>query len=225
MTVTTPTTPSLREVAESGGNPLRLKRIHHVEFWVGNAKQAAFFYRKAFGFSQLAYSRAGDGEPGVCVVRAGAAEGAVRALDAVRSGACGERAHPAAWGWGARHRALVEDADFAYHEAVRRGAERGGGAARSDGRAGDGAAGGGADVRGHDPFVPELHELRRSVSAGVHGGGGGGGAGGDRGGGSRGRQRRAGCDGDVVRVVLAASWASRATSRSTTRTSTRSTRR
>ena len=37
-------------------NPLKLKRIHHVEFWVGNAKQAAFFYRKGFGFSQVAYS-------------------------------------------------------------------------------------------------------------------------------------------------------------------------
>jgi len=37
-------------------NPLRLKRVHHIEFWVGNAKQASFFYRKAMGFSQLAYS-------------------------------------------------------------------------------------------------------------------------------------------------------------------------
>jgi len=36
-------------------NPLRIKRIHHVEFWVGNARQAAFFYRNAFGFSQIAY--------------------------------------------------------------------------------------------------------------------------------------------------------------------------
>lgn len=34
----------------------KLKRIHHVELWVGNAKQAAFFYRNAFGFSQFAYS-------------------------------------------------------------------------------------------------------------------------------------------------------------------------
>ena len=33
-------------------NPLRLKSIHHVEFWVGNARQAAYFYRHAFGFSQ-----------------------------------------------------------------------------------------------------------------------------------------------------------------------------
>ncbi|MEM6795785.1 MAG: 4-hydroxyphenylpyruvate dioxygenase [Acidobacteriota bacterium] len=36
-------------------NPLRLRRIHHVEMWVGNARQAAFYYRKAFGFSQIAY--------------------------------------------------------------------------------------------------------------------------------------------------------------------------
>ena len=34
----------------------RLRRIHHVELWVGNAKQAAFYYRHAFGFRQIAYS-------------------------------------------------------------------------------------------------------------------------------------------------------------------------
>ncbi|MGI8495532.1 MAG: VOC family protein, partial [Pyrinomonadaceae bacterium] len=37
-------------------NPLGLKKIHHVEFYVGNAKQAEFYYRKAFGFSCAAYS-------------------------------------------------------------------------------------------------------------------------------------------------------------------------
>lgn len=36
-------------------NPLRLRKIHHVELWVGNAKQASYFYREAFGFSQFAY--------------------------------------------------------------------------------------------------------------------------------------------------------------------------
>ncbi|MCC7479551.1 4-hydroxyphenylpyruvate dioxygenase [bacterium] len=36
-------------------NPLQLKRIHHVEFWVGNAKQAAYYYHKAFGFDYFAY--------------------------------------------------------------------------------------------------------------------------------------------------------------------------
>lgn len=36
--------------------PLPLKAIHHVELLAGNAKQAAFYYRKAFGFSQVAYA-------------------------------------------------------------------------------------------------------------------------------------------------------------------------
>jgi len=36
--------------------PLPLKSIHHVELLVGNAKQAAYFYRRAFGYSQLAYA-------------------------------------------------------------------------------------------------------------------------------------------------------------------------
>ena len=37
-------------------NPLKIRGIHHVEFWVGNAKQAAFYYRQALGFSQFAYA-------------------------------------------------------------------------------------------------------------------------------------------------------------------------
>lgn len=32
-----------------------LKCIHHVEFVVGNAKQASYFYRQGFGFDQVAY--------------------------------------------------------------------------------------------------------------------------------------------------------------------------
>src|ERR1043166_1213958 len=55
MTATLETDVALRDVTR-GENPLKLKRIHHVELWSGNAKQSAFFYRKAFGFSQLAYS-------------------------------------------------------------------------------------------------------------------------------------------------------------------------
>lgn len=37
-------------------NPCGLKQVHHVEFWVGNAKQSEFYYRNAFGFSRFAYS-------------------------------------------------------------------------------------------------------------------------------------------------------------------------
>ena len=35
---------------------LPLRSIHHLEFWVGNAKQAEYFYRNAFGFSRFAYA-------------------------------------------------------------------------------------------------------------------------------------------------------------------------
>ena len=44
-------------------NPLGLKKIHHVEFYVGNAKQAEFYYRKAFGFNRIAYSGLETGNP------------------------------------------------------------------------------------------------------------------------------------------------------------------
>ncbi len=37
-------------------HPLKLRRIDHVEFYVGNAKQSAYYYRQAFGFSQFAYA-------------------------------------------------------------------------------------------------------------------------------------------------------------------------
>ena len=36
-------------------DPLSIKGIHHVELFVGNAQQAAYYYRKAFGFDQIAY--------------------------------------------------------------------------------------------------------------------------------------------------------------------------
>lgn len=37
-------------------DPLPLRRIDHVKFFVGNAKQSAYFYRNAFGFDVMAYS-------------------------------------------------------------------------------------------------------------------------------------------------------------------------
>jgi 4-hydroxyphenylpyruvate dioxygenase len=36
-------------------HPLRLKGVHHIELVVGNALQASYYYRKAFGFAQIAY--------------------------------------------------------------------------------------------------------------------------------------------------------------------------
>src|SRR5438876_11856971 len=35
---------------------LPLRRIDHVKFFVGNARQSAYFYRNAFGFDVVAYA-------------------------------------------------------------------------------------------------------------------------------------------------------------------------
>src|SRR5437016_14310271 len=37
-------------------DPLPLRRVDHVRFFVGNARQAAYFYRNAFGFDVVAYA-------------------------------------------------------------------------------------------------------------------------------------------------------------------------
>jgi 4-hydroxyphenylpyruvate dioxygenase len=112
---------ALRDV-RAGENPLKLKRIHHVELWVGNAKQSAFFYRKAFGFSQLAYSglETGNRETSSYVL----AQGKIRfvlttALTPDHPAGEFVRRH----GDGVIDIALeVDDADYAFAEAVRRGA-------------------------------------------------------------------------------------------------------
>ena len=37
-------------------DPVPLRRIDHVRFFVGNARQSAYFYRNAFGFDVIAYA-------------------------------------------------------------------------------------------------------------------------------------------------------------------------
>jgi len=121
MTTTVETDVAVRDV-KRGENPLKLKRIHHVEFWAGNAKQSAFFYRKAFGFSQLAYSglETGNRETASYVL----SQGKIRFV--ITSPLLPSHAgsdHIKHQGDGVRDIALlVEDADFAFDEAVRRGA-------------------------------------------------------------------------------------------------------
>ena len=111
-------------------NPLKLKRVHHVEFWVGNAKQAAFFYRKGFGFSQVAYCglETGNRDETSYVLRQNKTNFVITTpLTPDHPAAEHIRKH----GDGVRDIALqVEDADFAFEEAVRRGAQAGGRATR-----------------------------------------------------------------------------------------------
>jgi 4-hydroxyphenylpyruvate dioxygenase len=103
-------------------NPLKLKRIHHVEFWVGNARQAAYFYRKGFGFSQVAYSglETGQRQRTSYALRQGKAN-FVLTTPMTSDDAAAE--HIRKHGDGVRDIALeVQDADQAFSEAVRRGA-------------------------------------------------------------------------------------------------------
>ena len=103
-------------------NPLGLKKIHHVEFYVGNAKQAEFYYRKAFGFSRAAYSglETGNRETTSYLMRQ-------TNINFVLTTPMGPD-HPAAvhikqHGDGVKDIAFyVEDADQAFAEAVKRGA-------------------------------------------------------------------------------------------------------
>jgi 4-hydroxyphenylpyruvate dioxygenase len=121
MSVTIENDVTLRQ-PKRGDNPLKLKKIHHVELWAGNAKQSSFFYRKAFGFSQLAYSglETGNRQTASYVLSQGKIRFVITSPLAPT--------HPAAehirkHGDGVVDIALhVEDADFAFHEAVKRGA-------------------------------------------------------------------------------------------------------
>jgi 4-hydroxyphenylpyruvate dioxygenase len=122
MTVTIERDAAVRKRAGQA-NPLKLKRIHHVEFWAGNAKQSAYFYRKAFGFSQIAYSglETGSRETASYVL----AQGKIRfVITTPLTEEHPASAHIQRHGDGVRDIALqVEDADFAYAEALRRGAQ------------------------------------------------------------------------------------------------------
>src|ERR1700750_1709669 len=48
--------PSLTQSESKTTDLLPLKGTDHVEFYVGNARQAAYFYRAAFGMSLVAYA-------------------------------------------------------------------------------------------------------------------------------------------------------------------------
>jgi 4-hydroxyphenylpyruvate dioxygenase len=99
-----------------------LHGIDHVELWVGNAAQAAFYYREALGFEQVAYAglETGVRDRASYVLR----QGRIRL---VLTGALvpghGIGAHQAVHGDGVRVVALgVPDARAAFAHAVERGA-------------------------------------------------------------------------------------------------------
>jgi 4-hydroxyphenylpyruvate dioxygenase len=103
-------------------NPLGLKKIHHVEFYVGNAKQAEFYYRKAFGFSRAAYSglETGNRDTTSYLMKQNNVNFVLTTpLHPNHPSAEHVKQH----GDGVRDIAFqVEDADYAFEEAVKRGA-------------------------------------------------------------------------------------------------------
>ncbi len=104
-------------------DPLHLKRIHHVEFWVGNAKQAAYFYRSAFGFSQTAYAGLETGNRDVASYVLGQNK-ATFVLTTPLSSDGPVNDFIVRHGDGVRDIAFeVADADRAYEAAIERGAE------------------------------------------------------------------------------------------------------
>src|SRR5260370_2551184 len=56
MATHAPTLTQKKSQTESKADFLPLKGTDYVEFYVGNARQAAYFYRAAFGMKLIAYS-------------------------------------------------------------------------------------------------------------------------------------------------------------------------
>ncbi|MFB3852547.1 MAG: 4-hydroxyphenylpyruvate dioxygenase [Vicinamibacterales bacterium] len=104
-------------------NPLCLKQIHHVEFWVGNARQSAFYYRHAFGFSQVAYAGLETGSRDCASYALEQGKARFVLSTPLRPGSEMSR-HIEKHGDGVRDIAFeVDDVDRAFEAAVARGAQ------------------------------------------------------------------------------------------------------
>jgi 4-hydroxyphenylpyruvate dioxygenase len=103
-------------------DPMPLNGIDHVELWVGNAAQAAYYFTHAFGFTETAYSglETGTRDRASHVLE----QGRIRLVvtGALRSDTDVAR-HHSRHGDGVKVIALsVPDVDHAYAEATKRGA-------------------------------------------------------------------------------------------------------
>ena len=107
-------------------DPVPLKAVHHVEFYVGNAKQAAYYYRKAFGYDQIAYSglETGDREKASYVL----GQGRIRMVFSTPLNGDNELAeHIRKHGDGVKDIAFhVDDAKSCYEACIARGAKSAG---------------------------------------------------------------------------------------------------
>jgi 4-hydroxyphenylpyruvate dioxygenase len=113
--------PAERPITEEG-DFLQIKAIDHLEFWVGNAKHAMYFWWKGFGFKPVAYSglETGNRRFASYVVESGA----IRfVLTAAYSPTDEIAAHQMLHGDGVKVIALeVDDVEAAYQTTTRLGA-------------------------------------------------------------------------------------------------------
>lgn len=102
---------------------LQIKAWDHIEFWVGNAKQAAYFYQHAYGFTPVAYSglETGNREFTSYLMQ----QGNIRfVLSAPYHPNSAMSAHTLVHGDGVKSVSLqVDDAEAAFEATVSRGAE------------------------------------------------------------------------------------------------------
>src|SRR6202044_2177564 len=120
--MSTALTPALTPAATPHDDFLPLRGTDHVEFYVGNARQAAYFYRAAFGMSLVAYAgpETGQRDRASYVVE----QGKIRFVftTALRSDSEIAR-HVAKHGDGVHAIALwVDDARKSWEETTKRGA-------------------------------------------------------------------------------------------------------
>ena len=107
----------------SATDPLQLIDVDHVRFYVGNAKQAAFFYASAFGFQvdQIADLTTGSRDRAMYLLT----QGNIRIILESSLTKDGQAAREAAqYGDGVKDLALtVFDAEAAWKQAIRNGGE------------------------------------------------------------------------------------------------------
>jgi 4-hydroxyphenylpyruvate dioxygenase len=100
---------------------LKINSIDHIHWWVGNAKQAMYFWWKGFGFKPVAYSglETGNRDFASYVLESGKIRFVVSAAYRPSSEIA---AHQMLHGDGVKYTALgVDDVEAAYHETTTRG--------------------------------------------------------------------------------------------------------
>jgi len=117
------TAPTLEKIVPEAEDFLPLNGTDYLELYVGNAKQAAHFYKTAFGFQSLAYAGLATGlrDRESYVVQ----QGKIRlVLTSPLRGGTDIGRHIDQHGDGVKAVALwVDDAEKSFHETVKRGAE------------------------------------------------------------------------------------------------------